>query len=164
MSVASYRGSLLAAIPLGVAVGAGLAVSVYLTANPDYRAQGGLAAFSILVGTGALAGGATAVVATVGAAIAISISGRTREPASGVPVVAGAVGAASGAAALWLGVGTVNAVVPPGGASWFGMAALLAFVAAGIAAGLAALVLRRVPRTSASPEPSSASSPADRAR
>lgn len=41
MSVASYRGPLIAAIPLGVAVGAVLAVSVYLTGNPDYRAQGG---------------------------------------------------------------------------------------------------------------------------
>jgi len=161
MSVASYRGPLIAAIPLGVAVGAVLAVSVYLTGNPDYRAQGGWAAFSILVGTGALAGGVTALVATVGAAIAISISGRTREPASGIPVVAGAVGAASGAAALWLGAGTVNAVVSPGGASWFGVAALFAFVAAGIAAGLAALVLRRM-RTSVSRQPS-APSPVDRA-
>ncbi len=129
---------LLLALPVGAAGGVLLAVAVYGAGNADYRAQGGWGAFGSLVGAGAMLGAMTALAAAVGAVVAVLAVARGRRSARG-PVL---LGAAGGAAAVWLGIGVVNAVVVPGGASWLPLAMMIACVASLVALALAALLLR----------------------
>jgi len=144
-----YRSVAMAAVPVGVLAGVILGVAVYLAGNPEYRAQGGPTAFWYWAAVGAVLGGGTALAALAGGALSILVTDRSTSRVSGARVLAGSVGAAVGAAVLWLAIGLFTGIASPAGSSWFGASVVIALVAAVAAGVLAALMLRRAERSAA---------------
>lgn len=138
-----YRRPAALAVPLGAAVGVAICIAIYLTGNPDYRAYGGWGAFLSLVAVGCAIGAGTALFATAGSALALAIWDRPVTKSAGSRRVAGSIGAAGGAALLWLGFGVVNGLVSPTGWSWFGLTGVAIAVSAPIAAIIAGVLIAR---------------------
>lgn len=118
-------------------------LALYLGGNPDYRSYGGWGAFFYTVIVGSVIGAGTAIAAACGGALAIWIWDRRLERSAGSRKVAGSVGAAIGAVALWLCFGVANALVNSAGWSWFGLTGIFVAVAAPIAAVLASVLIAR---------------------
>lgn len=141
-----YRRAIAWSLPLGAAGGAGIALVMYATGNPDYRSQGGSGALIYLLVLGVAVGAATALAALIGGSIAIVAKQRSLRRNPHIQVAAGVIGAGIGAGLLWIVVGVVNAIVTPTGASWIGVIIIFALIAAVSSAVLASVVLGRSER------------------
>ena len=122
---------------------------LYLGGNPDFRAQGGWSAFLSLMGPGVGIGAVIGVCAALTAGAFAAIRAQRSDPV--IRAGRASTGAAIGAAMLWIVVGVVE-VVATGRWGWFGFYPLAALVSAGLAALLAAVIVRRSNRTSSNGE------------
>lgn len=145
-----YRSTIGWALLVAAGAGSFLGFALYMGGNPDYRAHAGPLGLVYWLALGAILGVTTAIAALVGGAIALLVRDRglTRSPQT--RIVAGTIGAAVGAIALWLGIGIVNAVVTEIGGSFFGLAILIALISAVVTAIPAGLLLNRAERRAAS--------------
>jgi hypothetical protein len=138
-----YRRELLWSIPIAAVVGVVLALIVYLGGNPDYRAYSGWGGLASLLLVAVLATSGTGVAALCAGSIAVFVVDRTFQRSALFRIVAGTLGAAAGAALVWIAVGVVNAIAAPTGASWLGVSSMIASVSAAIAGTVAVVMLNR---------------------
>ncbi|WP_281883249.1 hypothetical protein [Agromyces rhizosphaerae] len=148
---------LLIVVVTGALAGAGLATTTFLAGQTDLSDQGGWGGYGIVVAGGAILGAFTGLAAGVGTIIAVAVAYRrwvrTGSPARATVVLS--VGPGCGAAALWLGICIVYALVSETGAG-LGFLIVVGVMAAPIAAGMSVLQLypprRRRPARAAAGE------------
>lgn len=145
-----YRSAIVRAVPFGASVGAFLGLAVYLSGNPDYRAQGGWGAFGYWLALGAILGGVTALAALTGGALVIALTTKFSSRAKRVRALAGSLGAAGGAGIFWLILGVTSTAASPTGSSWVALSTVAALVAAIVSLFSASLLLRRSERRASS--------------
>lgn len=141
-----YRFAVLGSVPIGAVLGIVMNLALYLGGNPDYRDQGGWGAFIYTLAVGSVVGGANALAALVVGALAVLVFDRHLRCPARVRVTGGAVGAAAGAAALWLGAGVLDSFTSLNGGAWFFVFVLFAGIAAAVAFLAALFLLKRAER------------------
>lgn len=132
------------ALPLGIALGAGIAMGVYLMGNPDFREQGGWQDFPFMLLMGVLVGAALALAAMIGATLLILIGDRNRERKHELEVwvSGGTMGAVAGVAVLWLGFAATNQLTPTASFANILLYTIIAAMTAGMAGYAASRLLR----------------------
>ncbi|WP_166866749.1 hypothetical protein [Salinibacterium sp. ZJ70] len=127
------RRALAAALPVGAAIGGAIGLVFCLGMLGRFQDQGGWGALAYSVALGTALGLATAAAAAAGAALAVLLtrSSSRRNDLFRRTVV---IGAACGAALLWMGLGVVD------GAFFDGWAGFGVFGAVGVVAGIIAAI------------------------
>ena len=137
-----YRWIAIMSVPVAALIGALLALTLYVGADPEYREQGGWSAFLSLAATGAVLGALSSLPAVLGAAAALAISDRSPARTPQARMWIGGLGAAAGALVCWTAMAVIAALAGPDGESWLPLS--FAFVAgASLISGFAAAALIR---------------------